>query len=178
MILYPGTIRYRSSRQPGESEHAAVRFNGKFNNAYPLHYYRDTLHIPDDVTTPAAQLPAVSISPMPVREAWDQLSNKPLWFGAGFALYVTFLVLAAVILRRGDPLEIAKAFLSKAYAGEVKAIGQGVLRLGDAGSVPSFGVLFNAQTGTLASSAKIAISRASPSKLYLIYSDQLQPLGS
>ena len=177
MTLYPGTIRYRSSRQPGESEPAAVRFNGKLNNAYPLHYYRDTLHIPDDMTTPAAQLPSVSISPMPVRQAWDQLNNKSLWFGAGFAVYVSFLILAAVVLRRGDPLEIAKAFLGKAYAGEIKTIGQGLLRLGDAGSVPSFGVLFNVQTGTLAPSAKITVSRASPSKLYLIYSDQAPTAG-
>src|SRR5262249_20142855 len=108
---------------------------------------------------------------MPIRLAWDQLANKPFWLGAGFAAYVSFLIFAVTLLRRRDPLEIAKVFFGKAYAGEIKSLGEGLIGLGGSNAIPSFAALFDAKTGTIPS-AKLSLSREPPGKLYLIYSDQ------
>jgi WD40 repeat protein len=164
LVLYPG-LHYRSSRQPGEPEPAAIRFNGRLDNAYPLHYYRHDLRISDPSALPAPD--DVTIAPAFVRLAFDQWQHKPLWLLAGSAVYAAVVASAILYWRRTDALQIAKTFFGNAFAGDVQVLGNGLLKLGGSTAAPAFGMLFDA--ASTQPSAKPARAPALSGKLYVIY---------
>ena len=166
LVLYPGSLRYRSSRQPGEIEPAAVRFHGTVDNAYPLHYYREPLLIGREETTRDAMRASVSVAPMPIRLAWDQLNNKPAWLAGALALYASLLIAIWALWRRSDSLEIAKDFLREALGHRVTADGRAAFRMNTA-SGQIHAVLFNP-----ARDADREVFRNANGRLYLVYRDQ------
>ena len=128
LTFHPTSLRYRSSRRPGESEPASLRFNGLTNPVYPLHWYRDDLIISDKTQPFPEGFTSMSIvEPKWLRHAWVYWENREVWLigtGLGYASLVTITIL---VLCRHDPKNIAKLYFKSSTTKELKLLASGVL---------------------------------------------------
>src|SRR5947209_5679423 len=106
----PGALSYEASLQG--DQYAAVRFDNQLRPVYPLTYYEDQLKTKNLQRALAGPQPEIKLKP--ILYAWDNLSDKPLWFGGfGFVYLIGFSV-TLLLARRSDPVQIARQFFSKA----------------------------------------------------------------
>jgi hypothetical protein len=134
LIYQPATLRYKTSRRPGEQEPAGVRFKDQARPIYPLNYFREELMLPEGHSLTDKGLARPTIAPKLLRLAWDTFQNNAAWITGtvvGYAALVTTLLLA---FRHVDPLAVAKQYFSNALVTEVKHLGPSLLRVG--GEVP------------------------------------------
>jgi len=66
MAWQPGKLFYNSSLRPGEKEYAAVRFNNRTYDIYPLEYYREELKRKNWIDY--VNRPQPDIQPKPIRK--------------------------------------------------------------------------------------------------------------
>ncbi|HWZ43607.1 MAG TPA: AAA-like domain-containing protein, partial [Candidatus Saccharimonadales bacterium] len=163
----PGYWPYASSFQG--DDYAAVRFGNRLRPIYPLNYYRQELK--RDLNKPWAK-PQHQIKPKPLRLAWEQWHNKPLWLG-GFALvYCTGLGATLVLARRADPAQIARQFFSRAGFDKVESLGHRRLQLAPkAGQPPAEVIICDSDYQSLS----LAERDVREVRTYFVYKGQFPP---
>jgi len=155
----PGKLLYQSSLQG--DQYAAVRFDHQLRPVYPLTYYRSQLRRKPTEPEP-------EIRPKPIRYAWDNFPNKPLWFGGVALVYFTGFTVALVLAHRSDPAQIARQFFAKAGFESVEPIDSYTLRLGAGkGEKAASAIICQGERPTTALPAA--------SRTYIVYKGQSPP---
>ena len=182
LTFHPSSLRYRTSRQAGEPEPAAVRFNGETHPVYPLHWYREELMLAEGQPFPGDDAPKPKIEHKPLRQALERWEDRGVWIaGSGFA-YVALVAIGVVLaLRRREPLEIAKRYFKLAAGSAARPLAPAVLGL--AGVDPAHGALAGQFRDLLAGLDAPGVTLfLAADKIYLVYGDlppaagQLAPL--
>jgi hypothetical protein len=161
----PGLLPYVASLQG--ADYAAVRFDNRLRPVYPLNYYQDKLRRAD--LKDALSQPAPQIKPRPIKYAWENFQDKPLWFGGAGLLYFTALTVTLVLAHRGDPTQIARQFFSRAGFERVELGRGGALLLSSKGGTRAAAVISPHGPAGLSPIPETA------EKTYIIYAEKESP---
>jgi len=160
----PGALLYQSSLQG--DQFAAVRFDNRLRPVYPLTYYRKQLQRKD--LRSALLEPAPEIKPKPIRYAWENFPQKPLWFGGFAFVYFTGVTVTLVLAHRSDPAQVALQFFAKAGFASVEPIDGHTLRLRPGKDQAPASVIIFEPDRPIAAPPEI-------SKTYIVYKGQSPP---
>jgi hypothetical protein len=157
-----GSPRYLASLQG--NQYFAVRFENRLRPVYPLAYYRA-----DCNNAGICQGPVEDLKPKPIRYAWDNFPNKPLWLSAFGLIYLSGLVITLVVAQRSDPTHIARNFFAKAGFEKITTADNQTLLLGPKiGSPTAIALVSDANQPLPQPSVNVP-------KTYIIYSREAPP---
>ena len=175
---------YRSSLQG--DEYAAVRFKNQLRPVYPLEYYRKEMKQEKGLNV-AEWEPNGAVKPKWARLWWDR-GFRPWWkkpeskaLLAGGLIFAAFAVFAVrfVLVKRADPLVVAKQFFARSGFAQVEASGDVLLLHPEEGQTAGMAMLW--QEGQFHESERISALKnhkqrfGDSVKLYVLYEGQGPP---
>ena len=175
---------YNASHQG--DEWAAIRFDNRNDNIFPLIYYKDQLkkkdwHLANRFAKP-------DVKPRYLKRFWDQTSSQTLWLFAIFSCFAIVLITTFIIVLRkkhSNPMTIATHFFEKAGYSKIETVDLKIenadekiacLRLfPDTGLIHAIAALWQQSDHTVLNheTLQFAEKTGSKLKLYLLYTDKI-----